>query len=85
MAKPPVFLSYLPSTPSVVIIDVMFMINTKPLRQMKAFTQYAQFLLNQFILKHFRAGTLKVHLVFDKPNKQPFNSKQSEHLKRHSS
>ena len=78
------FLPYLPSTPSVVIIDAMFTINTKPLRQTKTFTQYTQFLFNQFVLKHFKAGTLEVHLVFDKPTKQPFNPKQSEHLKRYS-
>ena len=84
MADPPVFLSCLPSTLSVVIIDAMFMLNTKPLHQTKSFTEYTQFLFNQFVLKHFKAGTLEVHLVFDKPAKQLFNPKQPEHMKHYS-
>jgi len=47
MADPPVFMSITPSICPVVIIDAMFIINTKPLHQTKIFTDYTYFLFNQ--------------------------------------
>ena len=79
------FISSLPSTFPVVIIDAMFMIHTKPLRLTKTFAEYAQFLFNQFVLKYYKTGTLEVHLVFDKPARRLFNPKQVEHLRRYTS
>ena len=83
-ADPPVFTSTLPITPQVAIIDAMFIINTRPLRQTKTFLEYAHFLYNQFVLKHYKSGILEVHLIFDKVNRQLFNPKQFEHGKRYS-
>ena len=48
MADPPVFMSITPSICPVVIIDAMFIINTKPLGQTKTFTDNAYFLFNQY-------------------------------------
>ena len=80
-ADPPVLS---PFTPQVVIIDAMFIINTRPLRRTKTFSEYAHFLFNQFIAQHFKEGTLEVHVIFDKANKLPFNLKHFEHIKRYS-
>ena len=83
-ADPPVFTTTLPVPAQVVIIDAMFAINTRPLRQTKTFSNYACFLFEQFATQHFKAGVQEVHLVFDKPRRQPFNPKQYEHRKRYS-
>ena len=83
-ADPPVFTTTLPIPAQVVIIDAMFAINTRPLRQTKTFSDYACFLFEQFVTQHFKAGVLEVHLVFDKVRRQPFNPKQYEHKKRYS-
>ena len=83
-ADPPVFTTTLPTPAQVVIIDAMFAINTRPLRQTKTFSDYACFLFEQFVTQHFKAGVLEVHLVFDKVRRQPFNPKQYEHKKRYS-
>ena len=84
MVNPPVFASCLPFTPESIIVDAMFIINTKPLRQTRMVEEYAHFLFNRFVLSHFKAGTLEVHLVFDKPAMQLFDPKQFEHAKRYS-
>ena len=81
---PPVFTSFLPVTPEVVIIDAMFIINTRPLRRTNTFSDYVLFLFNQFVIQHFRKGALEVHLIFDKPDRQLFNPKQFEHKRRYS-
>ena len=39
------------------------------------------FFFNQHVLNKIKAGTLEVHLIFDKLNKQVFNPKQPENLK----
>ena len=49
----------------VAIIDSMFIINTRLLRQTKTFLEYVHFLFNQFILQNYKAGTSEVHLIFD--------------------
>jgi len=43
---PPVFTSHLPCNPQVVIIDAMFTINTRPLRQTKTIADYFKLLFN---------------------------------------
>jgi len=50
LANPQVFTSQLPFVPQVVIIDAMFLINMRPLRQTKTITDYTKLLFNQFIL-----------------------------------
>ena len=62
----------------VCIIDAMFLINTKPLRNTRTVEEYAKFLFNRFVLEHYKAGASEVQLIFDKPGKQCFNPKQFE-------
>ena len=81
-ADPPVFSSHLPFVPQVVIIDAMFTLNTRPLRQTKTVSDYTKLLFNQLVLQHYKTGANEVHLVFDKPGRQQFNPKQFEHHKR---
>ena len=81
-ADPPVFTSYLPLSPQVVIIDAMFIINTRPLRQTKTILHYTKLLCNQSVLSHYKAYVDEVHLIFDKPGRQKFNPKQFEQHKR---
>ena len=81
-ADPPVFTYCLPLFPQVVIIDVMFIINTRPLRQTKTILDYTKLLFNQFILPHYKANFNEVHLIFDKPGRQQFNPKHFEQRKR---
>ena len=81
-SDPPVFTSHLPFVPQVAIIDAMFMLNTRPLRQTKTLSDYTKFLFNQFALQHYKTGVNEVHLIFDKPGRQQFNPKQFEHHKR---
>jgi len=78
---PPVFTSHLPCNPQVVIIDAMFTINTRPLRQTKTIADYFKLLFNQFLLPHYKSGVNEVHLLFDKPGRQQLNPKQFEHQK----
>jgi len=80
---PPVFTSILTIVPEVVIMDTMFVINTRPLRQTNTFSDYALFLFNQFVTQYFRKGALEVYLIFDKPNRQIFNPKKFEQRKRY--
>ena len=85
-AKPPVVVSTLPQgwLPQLVILDAMFLINTKPLRRTKTLANYAQLIFEHFALEHFKAGASEVHLIFifDKPGQQLFNPKQFELAKR---
>ena len=69
------FETSLPWVPQVVIVDAMFAINIKPLRQHKNIQQYANFLFCQFADVHFRKGTNEVHIVFDHPDRLSFNPK----------
>ena len=48
--NPPVFSSCLPFTPETVIIDAMFIINTRPLQQTNIVAEYVHFLFNRFTL-----------------------------------
>ena len=53
----------------VCIIDAMFLINTKPLRNTRTVEEYAKFLFNRFVLEHYKAGASEVQLIFDKPRR----------------
>ena len=70
-------LDFLPDrwTPEAAVIDGMFLINCTPLRHTSTVADYATFLFNRFVSPHYRAGAAEVHLVFDTPNRQPFNPK----------
>ena len=56
-AYPPVFTSLLHSTPEVVIIDAMFIINTRLLCRTKTLADYAYFLFTNL----FHSISRKVH------------------------
>ena len=60
-------------TPDTVILEGMFLINTKPLHFHKIMTlsDYGNFLLRRFILPYFRKGSQEVHLLFDDPGRKP--------------
>ena len=61
--------------PQAVIIDAMFMLNTKPLRRTNTIAEYSKLLFHQYILHHFKTGICEVHLVFDSPCRNSFNPK----------
>lgn len=68
-AYPPVIRTSLPPgwVPTSVIMEGMFLINITPWSAHKCIGDYAEFLLKQYILCHFRKGTTEVHLLFDDP------------------
>ena len=73
------YITVLPWTPEIAILDAMFAININPLRQHKSVTEYANFIFRQFVLRHYQRGTNEVHLVFDNPERHSFNPKYCEH------
>ena len=68
--------------PQAVIIDGMFLINCKPLRHTSTVEEYATLLFNHFVLPHYQAGAVEVHLVFYTPSKQSFSPKCYERIRR---
>ena len=56
----------------------MFLINITPWSAHKSIGDYADFLLKQHILPHFRNGTTEVHLLFDDPECQVQSPKMFE-------
>ena len=71
-------------SPETVIIDAMFLINTRPLRRNTTIATYSQFLFHCFVSPHYIAGSSEVHLVFDEDTKQQFDIKSFERRKRDS-
>lgn len=70
-----------------VIVDAMFVINTKPLRSTKTLSDYVTLLFSRFVKEHFSFGAAEVHLIFDRPSTEDtgFNPKKVEQLRRDSS
>ena len=69
-----------------VIIDAMFLINTRPLRSTKTITDYAILLFHRFATEYFKAGADEVHFIFDKHTcSQQFYPKKFEQERRDSS
>jgi len=84
----PVVIDTLPSqwNPDATIIDGMFLINCKPLRQTETIIQYSLFLFKRFLLPHFQAQVKEVHLIFDTPSGgEVFNPKMFEQKRRDTS
>ena len=77
------FIPLPPWVPQVAIVDAMFPLNITPLRQHKTIKQYAYLLFRVSIVPHFSRGTPEVHLVFDHPERLPFNPKDCEHKRRY--
>ena len=48
-------------------MEGMFLINVTPWSAHKCMGDYAEFLLKQYILCHYRKGACEVHLLFDDP------------------
>lgn len=69
--------------PDMVVMDGMFLINCKPLRNTTTISDYAMLLFNRFFAPYFQTNSTKeIHLVFDAPNQQPFNPKAFEQRRR---
>ncbi len=65
-----------------VIIDAMFLLNTRPLRRNTTIALHSSFLFYRFILPHYLTGSSEVHLIFVKPTRQRFHIKSFERKKR---
>ena len=70
--------------PDTVIIEGMFIINTKPLASQKTMASYGSFLIWRFILLHFLRGSIQVHVLFDNPGQLEENPKIFEQIRRDS-
>ena len=69
--------------PQAVIIDAIFMLNIKPLRRTNTIAECSKLLFYQYILQHFKTVICEVHLVFDSPCRNSFNSKMFEQARRY--
>ena len=70
--------------PDSVIIEGMFIINTKPLTSHKTMASYGAFLIRRFISPHFLRGSTQVHVLFDNPGQLKENPKVFEQDRRDS-
>ena len=72
-ASPPIIRTTIPPgwIPAAVIMEGMFLINTTPWSAHNSMGDYADFLLRQHILPHYRNGATEVHLLFDDPESLP--------------
>ena len=68
--------------PEATIIEGMFLINITPWSAHHNIGEYAEFLLRQHILPHFRNGSNEVHLLFDDPECQVQSPKYFERQRR---
>ena len=81
---PPIITTSFPQgwVPSTVVMEGMFLINISPWSAHTNFGDYADFLLKQHILPHYRNGATEVHLLFDDPECQVASPKYFERLHR---
>lgn len=68
-----------------IILEGMFLINTKPLPIHKTLAGYANFIMSRFVLPHYYKGGREVHLLFDNSGRQVENPKVFEQARRDSS
>ena len=80
VAIPPITTTLLPPgwVPDATIVEGMFLINIKLWSAQCNIGEYAEFLLRQHILPHFRNGSKEVHLLFDDPECQEQSLKYFE-------
>ncbi|CAC5408316.1 unnamed protein product [Mytilus coruscus] len=81
------FLTSLPiindSIQSIVILEEMFLINTIPLSSHRTFIDYAEFLLNRWVVKsHIQFKAQEIHVVFDHPNRNGTSPKDIKRSRR---
>ena len=71
-------------TPTVVIMEGMFLININPWSAHRTFGDYGDFLMRQhnIICPPYRNGALEVHLLFDNPESQVYSPKRFEREQR---
>ena len=79
-ATPPIITTSLKSgwVPETVVMEGMFLINITPWSAHKNIGEYADFLIRQHILPHFRGMSKQVHLLFDDPDCQEMSPKYFE-------
>ncbi len=65
-----------------VILEGMFLINTKPLNCHKIMDEYSNFIMRRFIIPYLKKGSQEVHVLFDDPGRQIENPKQFEQSRR---
>ena len=71
--------------PEAVILDGMFFLNFKPLRNIKTVKEYGIFLYDRFLYSHYRTLVSEIHLLFDTPGSDMnFNPKLLEQNRRDS-
>ena len=68
--------------PQCVIIEGMFLINTKPLGSQKRLADYASFLLRRHALSQFIRGSEEVHIIIDNPGQLTNTPKYFEQKRR---
>ena len=66
-----------------VIMEGMFMIHTPPLSHHRTILHYATSLLQKYTLKHYKAGCIEVHILFDNPECFKVSPKSLEHQRRY--
>ena len=81
---PPIIRTAIPTdwVPEATVIEGMFLINITPWSAHHNIGEYAEFLLRQHILPHFRNGSSEVHLLFDDPECQVQSPKYLERHRR---
>ena len=72
-------------TPETVIMEGMFIINTKPLNCHRTMEEYGHFLTRRFIVPYFSKGSKEFHMLFDNPGQVRDNPKLFEQARRDSS
>ena len=72
-------------TAETVIIEGMFIINTKPLNCHRTMEEYGHFLIRRFVVPHFCKGSKELHLLFDNPGQLHENPKSFEQARRDAS
>ena len=68
--------------PKCVLLEGMFLINTKPLGTHKTLSDYAKFLMARHITSQFKRGAMEVHIIFDNPGRLGNTPKHFEQLRR---
>lgn len=83
-AHPPIITTSLPPdwNPDTIIMEGMFLINITPWSGHQNIGEYADFLLRQHVLMHYRNGVSEVHLLFDDPGSVTQSPKYFERLHR---